>query len=190
MSYRGHLIDPTPQQVGVQEMRARQQLEDLFVETQSQPDRSDVHVRDLNPGLDLEAGSDNGWNGSGPVFEQANLTTGNNEVYVIDPEAKAKQKAIAIVAMTLRGANETGEVRFNTSPGGVIERVELQGGYTANEATVLLQTPIIYGLGDRGTIEQYVEADTTDTLVYHGFVGEWAGSELGRGEAQFITTSV
>lgn len=189
---RGHVVSPTPAQIGKQEMRARQQLEELFIQGQTAADRSEVHVRDLIPGLDLNSGGDNGWSGSTPMFEQVGLTTGNNpnEVYIIDPKGQAKQKAIAIVAVTLRGGNETVEIRFNTSPGGVIEQLEIQGGYTADEATVLLQTPIIYGLGDQGTIEQHVEADTTDTIVYHGFVGEWAGSELSRGETQFIPNLV
>jgi hypothetical protein len=142
----------------------------------------DVHVRDLIPGLDLGPGADNSAAVDGPRFAQSGLKSGSNpnEVYRIDPDLKMSRGALAIVAITIRGSNATTEVQFRTSPGGVFERVQIQGGYTNREARVLLDTPVFYGLGMEGTIAQSVERDSDETIVYEGFVAEPAGTSLSR----------
>lgn len=193
MAQRGHNIDPTPTDIGAKEAQARNYLENRYRQERSnQIDGTrDVHVRDLNPGLDLESGSDNSWGGTGPVFEQTGLTTANNpnQVYVVDSDEKAENAMIAIVAVTLRGSSEAVEIRFETSPGGEFERLQVQGAYTDDEATVLLNTPVFYGLNDDGAIEVWVEADSDENIVFQGYTAEKSGTELARANEQFVPGS-
>lgn len=191
MAQRGHNIDPTSTDIGQKEVTARNTLESRYTSERASEVNGpqDVHVRDLNPGLDFESGSDNTDAVDDSQFIQSGLTSGDNVVYDIDSDAKMDNKMMVIVALTIRGTQDLVEVRFRTSPGGVFERVMVQGGYTDEEATVLLQNPIYYGLGDDGSILHEMAAGGDSEVIYHGFVAEKSGSELAKVPSQFITSS-
>lgn len=191
MAQRGHNIDPTPTDIGAKEAAARNYLESQYRRERSNQISSlaDVHVRDLNPGLDLQSGADNSSSVDDSRFEQTGLSAGLNEVYTVDSDQKAENAMIAITAVTLRGATNTIEIRFRTQPGGVFERLQVQGGFTDEEATVLLNSPVYFGLNDDGAIEQYAESAGDDTVVYHGYTAEKSGTELTSAEGNFVPTN-
>jgi len=158
---------------------------------------NDLHVRDILPDEDLEAGGDQtnlGWNGSNRVWLQGDMSSADlMNSYSIDAEAKAEGKVIAFYGVSAQQADPaTTEIEFRDGTGNRFERLMFQESHQNEEQPqALLRNPVVYHEGHDGEIYQYSDDDSTtaavglntdfvgDELVLHGVVAEQAGTTLG-----------
>jgi len=142
----------------------------------------DVHIRDILPNEDLQAGSANGWNGTNRVWLQSTGAADTlNEMYTINSDNKAEGKVIAFYGVQAQVADpNTTEIQFEDGTGSIFERVMFQEAHNnADQVKALFRNPIIYNEGKDGVIQQWLDAAADDELILHGVVGEKAGTTLG-----------
>lgn len=144
-----------------------------------------VVVRDLQPGIDLASGGDNGWNGTDNVWTQ-DFSGGNanawNEAYSIDSGAGAEDKVLGFVALQMQSADPaTHGVRFVRGTGGsegFSFEAHVQEVHGDEEAEGYFADAQVFGLTADGAIEHYIDATDTDTVVYLGAVAEEVGENV------------
>lgn len=178
---RGILSAPTQADIMRTEKAVRKTVEQVAITNiDTISSAGEVHVRQLLPAEDLDAGADNGWNGTDRVFTQTGLNADQfNEVYSIDSDSKADRKAIAIYAITnLASDPTTAELEIQDGTGGLIEKQQTEGILVDEEVTGLFANPIVFGPDQNGSIRQYVTSDS-DEIVYRGLVAEKTGRTLG-----------
>lgn len=157
----------------------------------------DVHLRDILPDEDLEAGDDqvNGWNGTDRVWLQGDMSSaGLMQSYQIDPNAKADGKVMGFYAISAEDADPaTTEVEFRDGTGSTFERVAFQEAHqNQKRVRALMRNPIIFNSDHAGEIYQDSDDTSTsqdtsglpgdfrgDAVIFHGFVAEKAGTTLG-----------
>lgn len=186
---RGVLTAATVGDIAAVEQLTRKRLEKAALDS-SEVDASrsnQVDTRQLLPDEDLQAGSDNDWNGEDPVWKQEGLTADEyNSTYEIDSNDKGEGKVIAIFAITSKVEDApTTEIKFSTGTGGEFERLQIEGMLTDEEDTLLLADPVVFSPTEDGQIEQWVDAEEEE-IILHGIVAEKVTETL-EGSERFLS---
>lgn len=177
---------PAQNEIDNQEARLKAELAERAVSQISEiGTENDVHIRDILPEADFDqddADNDNGWNGQDREWIQSGLTADQlNQVYEIDPNNKAENKLVGIIAFSnIQGTPLSSEIVFRDGTGSVFERAQVQEVFNRAEDTIaLLNEPIIVNATERVQIDQWPTAGGDDKVVYHGAVAEKMGNTLG-----------
>lgn len=184
----GHKYGFTEADVIERETAAEDAVRDAAVALVSEVTAGNVIVRDLIPRLDLNSGTDNGWTAVitvDPRWLQSGLTlAGNpNNVYQIDPDNSAKNKAIAFYGITtVKSQPKTTRIKFMKGPEasgmGVKDYIDLEASYNEEQITCLLKDVVLYRPEEIGHIQQIVYADADENIVLLGKVAEKAGDTI------------
>lgn len=150
-------------------------------------------VRDIQPHIDLNSGSENGWNDdteSNTTKEwQQDYSSGSatsdqyNEVYVIDSNDLAEDKVIGIYGMSYLHADVvTRQLRFNIGTAGnqgIKREFNLEHVENDQESRGLFLTDVVYGANENGQVETDVSAaEDGKRMVLHGYVAEPVGETI------------
>lgn len=161
---------------------------------------ADLHIRDILPSEDLDAGDDQttrGWGGTNRVWLQGDMSSaGLMHTYTLDSSSNADGKIIVIYAIsTAEQDPATTEVLFKEHTGGEVERVMFQEAHDqsgADKVQALMRNPIVNDTDH--TLEIHQDSDDTSTtaassgldedfvsdeIIFHGVVAEPAGITLG-----------
>lgn len=160
-----------------------------------------VVARDILPATDLDSGADNNWSDgttSSPDHRWVQrLSTGGggdtsyNEAYVIDNTSLAEDKVIGfLLVRALSTSVETTEIRFRsgtTGTGGVIDRWQVQGLQTEEDAQGIVANAVIFNKTEEGIIEFFQNVSNDENWVLEGAVGDKAGDEVDAPEEPILT---
>jgi hypothetical protein len=177
---RGVLVAATAEDIADREVQARNTAEQRAVQNISDiGSAGDVHVRQLLPGVDLDEGADNDWTAGDDEWVQTGLSDGRNEVYNIDASANADDKVVVIFGVTNKsGSPITTNIEFETTTGGLIENLQIEGLETDPEDTLLFSDPVFLDPSQSAVMFQDTDEAGDDKVIYHGVVAEPAGETL------------
>jgi hypothetical protein len=160
-----------------------------------------VHVRNITPQWDLNAGDDSSWNGTDTIWTQGTsgaTSAGDTvEVYQLDNSQDMDEKTAVIYGIRhLAGGSLTdnaSQLIFTNTTGGEIERFDLSQLDVAAEEDyrALIENPIRLRQSGSVNIELVAQSDLSSNdpeLQLLGAVGEEAGENLEE-SSKFVATA-
>lgn len=162
------------------QQKSREVVASLAADDLSETTMSEVVVRNLMPWEDFESGADNGWNGTDAEHSQGGLSSGYNEVYSVDSDENAENKAMVIYGVSdLAGDTDVTEVRVTTPTGATIARIDLSGINLDDDGFALFDDALALKVDENVDIEFYSTEDTNDEeLKLEGAVAEKVGETV------------